>query len=170
MTHERRWFPWRLVWGISFVQASEAIFVRFLKSPVETDTVLALDLTQDALCDHCRPDTAKIVLPLSVFLVLMFSSLVSTLLPRGTCAMAAIKNAVSGTVIFAISTSNPNIITLVHVEIMRSSETRGNLTTSSTSLAQTAGRREFQHRQAPLFVSSVSNFNIFTCGCFRAAL
>ena len=52
---------------------------------------------------------------------------------------------------------------------MRSSETQGNLTTSSTSLAQRAGRHESRHRQAPLFVSSASNFNIFTCGCFRTA-
>ena len=42
VTHERRRFPWRLVWAISFVQASETIFVRFLNSPVERDTVLAL--------------------------------------------------------------------------------------------------------------------------------
>ena len=42
VTHERRRFPWRLVRAISFVQASETIFVRFLNSPVERDTVLAL--------------------------------------------------------------------------------------------------------------------------------
>ena len=42
VTHERRRFPWRLVWAISFVQASETIFVRFLNSPVERDTVPAL--------------------------------------------------------------------------------------------------------------------------------
>ena len=32
-----------------------------------------------------------------------------------------------------------------------------------------AGRHESRHRQAPLFVSSTSNFNIFSCGCFRTA-
>ena len=76
--------------------------------------------------------------------------------------MAAIETAVSGTVIFAFSTGNHDIITSDHVEIMLSLETQGILTTRSTSLAQRAGRHENRHRKAPLFVSSTGNITIFS--------
>ena len=74
-------FPWRLVWAISFVQATETIFVRFLNSPVERDTVLALYRMQ---CKDISTGDCKIALALSVVLVLVLSSLVSTLLPSKT--------------------------------------------------------------------------------------